>query len=75
VARAIVLAATQAIANAFQHADGAGLIVTVRADAASVECGSSTPGAASIRATSRRIASASAVRSWRAWRRSADVRA
>lgn len=37
VARAIVLAATQAIANAFQHADGAGLIVTVRADAASVE--------------------------------------
>jgi hypothetical protein len=32
-------------------------------------------GAASIRATSRMIASASAVRSWRAWRRSAAVRA
>lgn len=29
VARAVVLAATQAIANAVQHADGAGLVVTV----------------------------------------------
>ena len=36
VARAIVLAATQAIANADQHAGGAGLVVTVRADAGAV---------------------------------------
>lgn len=36
VARAIVLATTQAIANAVQHADGRGLAVAVRADAATI---------------------------------------
>lgn len=62
--------------RAFQHADGGW---SGRDGAGGCRVGRSAdrrhPGAASIRATSRGIASASAVRSWRAWRRSADVRA
>lgn len=36
VARALALAATQAVANALQHAGGAGLVVTAHADAAAI---------------------------------------
>ncbi|MEZ5187595.1 MAG: ATP-binding protein [Microbacterium sp.] len=45
VARAIVLAATQAVANAVQHAGARGLVVSVRADPATISVQVSDAGA------------------------------
>lgn len=45
MARAIVLAATQAVANAVQHAGARGLVVSVRADPATISVQVSDAGA------------------------------